>query len=91
MAAELETTWPQVLAWRMRRQLLDPVGQPDPMDVVRHLCGVEAQVRAAAALAIGVRLFDDADGSDGNGAPRAGALDAAIERMRQVVSALDPG
>ena len=24
VAVQLRTTWPQVLAWRMRRQLLDP-------------------------------------------------------------------
>jgi Winged helix DNA-binding domain len=40
---------------------------------------------------IDVRLFDDADGGDGDSGPPAGALDAAIERMRDVVSALDSG
>ena len=55
VAAQLETTWPQVLAWRMRRHLLDPVGQVGALDVVRRLCGAQAQVPAAAALAIGVR------------------------------------
>lgn len=63
MAAERETTWPQVLAWRMRRQLLDPVGQVDAPDVVRRLCGVQAQVPAAAALAIGVRQADPVPGA----------------------------
>jgi hypothetical protein len=62
VAAELETTWPQILAWRMRRQLLDPVGQADAPDVVRRLCGVQAQVPAAAALAIGVRQADPVRG-----------------------------
>ena len=56
MAAELETAWPPVLEWRMRRQLLDPVGQVDAPDVVRRLCGVQAQVPAVAALVIGVPL-----------------------------------
>ena len=63
MAAELETTWPQVLAWRMRRQLLDPVGQVDAPDVVRRLCGVQAQVPAAAALAIGIRQAEPVPGA----------------------------
>jgi hypothetical protein len=63
VAAELETTWPQVLAWRMRRQLLDPVGQVDAPDVVRRLCGVQAQVPAAAALAVGVRQADPVPGA----------------------------
>ena len=64
----LETTWPQVLAWRMRRGLLDPVGQPTVPDIVRQLCGVQAQVPAAAALAVGVRQAD----------PNAGAVDEAL-------------
>jgi hypothetical protein len=55
VAARLRTTWPQVLAWRMRRHLLDPVGEVDVVDVVRRLCGVQAQVPAAAALAVRVR------------------------------------
>jgi hypothetical protein len=63
VATEFETTWPQVLAWRMRRQLLDPVGQVDAPDVVRRLCGVQAQVPAAAALAVAVRQADPAPGA----------------------------
>lgn len=55
MTPELRTTWPQVLAWRMRRQLLDPVGELDVVDVVGRLCGVQAQVPAAAAAAVRVR------------------------------------
>lgn len=38
--------------------LLDPVEQVDASDIVRRLCGVQAQVPAAAALAIGVRQAD---------------------------------
>ena len=48
-------SWPQVLAWRMRRQLLDPIGTPSVPDVVRRLCGVQAQVASSAELAIRVR------------------------------------
>jgi hypothetical protein len=48
-------TWPQVLAWRMRRHLLDPVGKRSAPEVVRRLCGVQAQVASSAELAIRVR------------------------------------
>lgn len=48
-------TWPQVLAWRMRRQLLEPIGKPSVPEVVRRLCGVQAQVASSAELAIRVR------------------------------------
>jgi hypothetical protein len=48
-------TWPQVLAWRMRRQLLDPVGDVSTHDVVRRLCGVQTQVPSFAELAVRVR------------------------------------
>jgi hypothetical protein len=68
VAGKLETTWSQVLAWRMRRHLLDPVEQIEAVDVVRRLCGVQAQVLAAAALAIGVRQTD----------PVPGAIDRAL-------------
>jgi Winged helix DNA-binding domain len=53
--AALQTGWPQVLAWRMRRQLLDPVDEVEEVEVVRCLCGVQAQVPAAADLAVRVR------------------------------------
>ena len=48
-------TWPQVLAWRMRRHLLDPVGRSTVPEVVRRLCGVQAQVASSADLAVRVR------------------------------------
>jgi len=48
-------TWPQVLAWRMRRQLLDPIGTSSAPEVVRRLCGVQAQVASSAELAVRVR------------------------------------
>jgi hypothetical protein len=48
-------TWPQVLAWRMRRQLLDPIGKSSLPEVVRRLCGVQAQVASSAELAVRVR------------------------------------
>jgi hypothetical protein len=36
-------TWPQALAWRVRRQLLDPVGDASATEVVRALGAVPAQ------------------------------------------------
>jgi DNA glycosylase AlkZ-like len=48
-------TWDGVLAWRMRRQMLEaPESHPVP-DVVRELCGVQAQVPSSAELAIALR------------------------------------
>ena len=55
MAGQLKTTWPQVLAWRLRRQLLDPLGEAEAPAIVRRLAGVQAQVSSATALAVGVR------------------------------------
>ena len=58
----------------MRRQLLDPVGELDDVDVVGRLCGVQAQVPAAAALAVRVRQ---------RRSPLAG-VDSALEDRRLV-------
>jgi hypothetical protein len=54
-AMAVKLTWPQVLAWRMRRHLLDPVGAEPVPEVVRRLCGVQAQVASTAELSIRVR------------------------------------
>ena len=51
----LQVTWPQALAWRMRRQLLDPIGRMPVDGVVRRLGAVQAQVASSAELAIRVR------------------------------------
>lgn len=48
-------SWSQALAWRMRRQLLDPVGTEPAEDVVRRLGAVPAQSDAAAEHAIRAR------------------------------------
>jgi len=50
-----KVTWRQALAWRMHRQLLDPIGRPPVAGVVRRLCGVQAQVASTAELAVRVR------------------------------------
>lgn len=74
VTAELKATWPQVLAWRMRRQLLDPVGELDVVDVVGRLCGVQAQLPAAAVLAVRVRQHSSPSGS----------VDSALKERRLV-------
>ncbi|HEY8543617.1 MAG TPA: winged helix DNA-binding domain-containing protein [Acidimicrobiales bacterium] len=51
----LKTSWSQVVAWRMRQQWVDRPGTASTVDVVRRLCGVQAQVPSAAALAVEVR------------------------------------
>jgi Winged helix DNA-binding domain len=51
----VDVTWGQVLAWRMRRQLLDAPGALAAADVVRRLAGVQAQVASAAELAVATR------------------------------------
>ena len=48
-------SWDQALAWRMHRHHLDPPAGASAVDVVHRLCGVQAQVTSAAALAVAVR------------------------------------
>ncbi|MFL5766473.1 MAG: DNA glycosylase AlkZ-like family protein, partial [Actinomycetota bacterium] len=50
-----KVTWAQALAWRMERQLLEPVGTISVPRVVRRLCAVQAQVASSAELAVRVR------------------------------------
>jgi len=58
----VKVTWRQALAWRMQRQLLDPVGTLPVAGVVRRLCGVQAQVASSAELAVRVRRCDSRPG-----------------------------
>ena len=51
----MSISWSQALAWRMRRQLLDPVGTESVAGVVRRLGAVPAQPEAAAELAVRAR------------------------------------
>jgi hypothetical protein len=53
--ATAKLTWDGVLAWRMGRQLLDPVGTLDVTETVRTLCGVQAQIPSSAELALALR------------------------------------
>jgi hypothetical protein len=48
-------TWARILGWRLRRQLLGPVGALDVPATVRAVCGIQAQVGSAAELAVAVR------------------------------------
>lgn len=63
VAAKL--TWKQVLAWRMQRQLLEPIGTLSPEEVVRRLGAVQAQVASSAELAVRVRRRTSASGEVG--------------------------
>ncbi|WP_084523406.1 winged helix DNA-binding domain-containing protein [Nocardia inohanensis] len=51
----MRLTWDQVLAWRMRRQYVDPRAGRDAVEVARRLCGVQAQVTSAAETAVALR------------------------------------
>ena len=51
----MSLSWPRALAWRMRQQLLDPVGTESVAGVVRRLGAIPAQLDAAAELAIRTR------------------------------------
>ena len=55
-------TWPQALAWRMRQQLLDPVGTESVEGVVRRLGAVQAQFDSAAELTVRTRRERSAPG-----------------------------
>jgi Winged helix DNA-binding domain len=51
----VRVTWDQVRAWRLRRQLLEPRSDTAGSDIVSRLCGVQAQVKSSAALAVMLR------------------------------------
>ncbi|GAA0850305.1 winged helix DNA-binding domain-containing protein [Streptosporangium amethystogenes subsp. fukuiense] len=71
----VSVTWPQVLAWRLKRQFVDPADGPDAVSVVRRLTGVQAQVASAAGLAVAVR----------SARPRPDEIDDALWRDRSLV------
>jgi hypothetical protein len=56
-------TLDQVLGWRMRRQFLDRPKGTSAERIVERLCGVQAQVAAAAEQAIAVRRPSPATGA----------------------------
>ncbi|MBB2910446.1 hypothetical protein FHS43_001709 [Streptosporangium becharense] len=51
----MKITWDNVLAWRMRRQMLEEPETDDAVAIVSRLCGVQAQVASSAQTAVGVR------------------------------------
>lgn len=65
----MKLSWDQVLAWRLRRQLLEPRGRGSPVEVARRLCGVQAQVGSSAELAVAVRQIE----------PRRGEIERALD------------
>lgn len=67
-------SWEQALAWRMRRHYLDPVGDPTVVQVVRRLCGIQAQVASTAELSVRVR----------RGASRPGDVARALREGRLI-------
>ncbi|GII00491.1 winged helix DNA-binding domain-containing protein [Planobispora takensis] len=71
----ISVTWPQVLAWRLRRQFVDPVAGGEAVSVVRRLSGVQAQVASSAELAVAVR----------QARPRRGEIGQALWRERTLV------
>ena len=54
-SAEIAVSWPQALAWRLRRHLLDPVGDASVAGVVRRLGAVAAMDESLAELAVATR------------------------------------
>ncbi len=71
----VSTSWSQVLAWRLKRQFVDPVAGPDAVSVVGRLAGVQAQVASSAELAVAVRRAD----------PRPGEINEALWLDRTLV------
>ncbi|MFI8257893.1 winged helix DNA-binding domain-containing protein [Streptomyces filamentosus] len=51
----MQVGWGQVFAWRMRRQLLEPLGEAGASEIVGRLCGVQAQVWSVAGLNVALR------------------------------------
>jgi hypothetical protein len=54
-SSEVSLTWAQALAWRMERQLLDPVGSESVAGVVRRLGAVLSMDESLAELAVRTR------------------------------------
>ncbi|MEV6138226.1 winged helix DNA-binding domain-containing protein [Nocardia sp. NPDC051990] len=51
----MHVTWEQVFAWRLRRQFVTSPNDVATTEIVERLCGVQAQVTAAADLAVALR------------------------------------
>jgi hypothetical protein len=68
-STEVSVTWAQALAWRMERQLLDPIGSESVAAVVRRLGAVLSMDESLAELAVRTRQATS----------RPGELAAALE------------
>ncbi len=60
--SEASLTWSQALAWRLARQLLEPVGTESAAGVVRRLGAVLSMDESLAELAVGSRRRGSAPG-----------------------------
>jgi hypothetical protein len=57
--AATSLTWPEVLAWRLKRQHLDRrATRGEALGVVRKICGLHAQVMSSADLTLWARVED---------------------------------
>jgi hypothetical protein len=61
-STESSVTWGQALAWRLERQLLDPVGSESVGGVVRRLGAVLSMDESLAELAVRTRRQESRDG-----------------------------
>jgi hypothetical protein len=59
---DASVTWRQALAWRLERQLLDPMGSGSVADVVRRLGAVLAMDESLAELAVRTRCTSSRSG-----------------------------
>ncbi|MGN9785477.1 DNA glycosylase AlkZ-like family protein [Nonomuraea sp. ZG12] len=71
----IQVTWPQILAWRLRRQFVSGPGASGAVEVAGRLCGVQAQVPSSAQLAVAVRSAE----------PDPGGVDRALWADRTLV------
>ena len=71
----MKLAWPQILAWRLRRQFVSAADGPGAVAVARRLCGVQTQVASSAQLAVAVR----------SARPDPGEIDRALWTDRTLV------
>lgn len=88
MHAVPSVSWPQVLAWRLRRHDLEPIGTLPVEALAARLCGVQAQVASAAELA--VRLRSEAVGPGGVAEALTAGRVVRTWAMRGTLHLLDP-
>ncbi len=72
--ATVSVSWDQVFAWRLRRQYLEPRTDLSVVEIVRRLCGVQAQVSSSAVQAVLARQA---------GSPRRAGLGSSVKPAPQ--------